>query len=148
MVAQRTVWASALYQAFLMAAVFGAVFFLPLYFQAIKNTNAMQSGLHLLPMILPQLLMAGASGLLGKFCTLVDSNIKYHMLTRYLVMKIGYVVPPAILGTVLLSIGSGLYSILQPSSSTGQWVGFQILSGVCSGASLQMVREFTIHAPT
>lgn len=56
------------------------------------------------------------------------------------VMRVGYVIPFAIFGTVLLSAGSGLYSTLQPSSSTGKWVGFQIIAGAGSGSCLQMVR--------
>lgn len=60
-------------------------------------------------------------------------------LTALLVMKIGYVIPVAIFATVLLSIGSGLYSLLGPGSPTGYWVGFQIIAGSGSGASLQLV---------
>jgi MFS family permease len=66
MISRRTVWSAGLYQAFLMAAVYGATFFLPIYFQAINNANAMLSGVYLLPTILPQLLMAGSSGVLCK----------------------------------------------------------------------------------
>jgi len=54
-------------------------------------------------------------------------------------MKIGYVIPMALFSTVLMSIASGLYSLLQPGSSTGKWVGFQILAGIGPGAGLQVV---------
>ncbi|KAJ8062112.1 hypothetical protein OCU04_008673 [Sclerotinia nivalis] len=118
MISRRTVWSAGIYQAFLMSAVYGATFFLPIYFQAINNANAMLSGVYLLPTILPQLFMAGFSGIL--------------------LTKIGYVIPLAIFSTVLLSIASGLYSLLQPSSPTGWWIGFQILAGIGSGAGLQV----------
>lgn len=52
----------------------------------------------------------------------------------------GYVIPLAVVGTVLLAVGSGLYSLLLPGSPTGQWVGFQILAGIGSGLSMQLVR--------
>lgn len=61
------------------------------------------------------------------------------MANSYLVQKTGFVIPIAIIGTILLSIGSGLYSLLQPGSPTGWWVGFQILAGVGSGLSMQLV---------
>lgn len=62
------------------------------------------------------------------------------------VTKIGYVIPVAVFSTVFLSIGTGLYSLLQPGSSSGKWIGFQILGGVGFGAGLQLVRLLS-HGP-
>ncbi|KAI0896126.1 efflux pump [Annulohypoxylon nitens] len=118
MIKQKVVWASGLFQAFMLSAVYGATYFLPIYFQAINNVTAMLSGVYLLPTILPQLVMAGLSGVL--------------------LQKMGFIIPIAVVGTVFLSLGSGLYSLLQPDSSTGDWVGFQILAGVGSGLSMQL----------
>ncbi|KAF5120205.1 Efflux pump mlcE [Metarhizium anisopliae] len=118
MIKQRVVWASGLYQSFMISAVYGATFFLPIYFQAIENATPMLSGVYLLPTILPQLFAAVFSGVL--------------------LQKIGFVIPLAIVGTVLLAVGSGLYSLLQPGSPTGYWVGFQILAGIGSGLSMQL----------
>lgn len=67
MIKQTVVWTSALFQAFLFSAIYGATFFLPIYFQAINNVSAMLSGVYLLPTILPQILMAILSGVLSKF---------------------------------------------------------------------------------
>lgn len=67
MVKQTAVWASGLYQAFMISAVYGATFFLPIYFQAINDASPMMSGVYLLPTILPQLFAAGASGVLCEF---------------------------------------------------------------------------------
>lgn len=66
MISRRAVWSSGLYQAFLMSAVYGATYFLPIYFQAINNVTAVLSGVYLLPTILPQLVMAVSSGVLCK----------------------------------------------------------------------------------
>ncbi|KAI1800663.1 efflux pump [Daldinia bambusicola] len=118
MIKQRVVWASGLFQAFMISAVYGATFFLPIYFQAINNATAILSGVYLLPTILPQLLMASLSGVI--------------------LQKTGFIIPIAVVGTVFLSVGSGLYSLLQPGSSTGDWVGFQILGGIGSGLSMQL----------
>ncbi|KAM5448316.1 hypothetical protein MaudCBS49596_005404 [Microsporum audouinii] len=118
MLKRKVVWTSALYQSFMISAVYGAAFFLPIYFQAINNATPVLSGVYLLPTILPQLLAAGLSGVL--------------------LQMTGFVVPLAIVGTVLLSVGSGLYSLLQPDSPTGYWVGFQVLAGIGSGLSMQL----------
>lgn len=141
MIRQRTVWSSALYQSFMISAVYGATFFLPIYFQAINNATAMMSGVYLLPTILPQLFAAGLSGVLCKFPRAHDPLIRIKHITNHTsVQKIGFVIPLAIVGTVLLAVGSGLYSLLQPGSPTGYWVGFQILAGIGSGLSMQLVR--------
>jgi MFS family permease len=118
MVKLRAVWASALFTSCMISAVYVSTFFLPIYFQAINDATPILSGVYLLPSILPQLFAAGASG--------------------PLLEKTGFVIPVAIAGTIFLSTGTGLYSLLQPDSPTGYWVGFQILAGVGSGLSMQL----------
>ncbi|KUJ06911.1 MFS transporter [Mollisia scopiformis] len=87
---------SGIYVAFLTSAVYGGIYYLPLYFQAVNGASAI------------------------------------------LISKIGYVIPVAIFSTVFNSVGTGLYSLLQPGTSSGQWIGFQILGGVGFGAGLQL----------
>lgn len=65
-----------------------------------------------------------------------------------LVTRIGYVPPMAIYSATLATVGSGLYSLLKPDSSTGEWVGFQVITGIGRGAGFQMVmlsREASLH---
>ncbi|KAI0827238.1 hypothetical protein F5Y06DRAFT_236645 [Hypoxylon sp. FL0890] len=88
------------------AMYYGTVYYLPIYFQAVNGASAMLSAVYLLPMIISQLVTAGASDVVGS--------------------KIGYVIAVAVFSTVFLSIGSGLYSFLQPGTPSGQWLGFQI----------------------
>ncbi|KAK6070015.1 MFS multidrug transporter [Seiridium cupressi] len=118
MIGRTAVWASGIYQGLLMSAVYGGIYFLPIYFQAINAASPMLSGVYLLPTILPQLVMAASSGLI--------------------ITKMGYVIPLALFSTIFLSTASGLYSLLQPGSPTGEWVGFQIIGGIGSGAGLQV----------
>ncbi len=47
--------------------------------------------------------------------------------------------PVALIATILNATGCGLYSLLQPASPTGWWVGFQIIAGVGSGLGLYLV---------
>ncbi|KAK4158685.1 major facilitator superfamily domain-containing protein [Cladorrhinum sp. PSN259] len=118
MVSCTAVWTSGLFQSFLMSAVYGAIFFLPIYFQAINDATPILSGVYFLPTVLSQLFVAATSGAI--------------------IMAIGYVIPLAVASTVLLSVASGLYSILRPNSPTGWWVGFQLIAGVGSGLGLQL----------
>jgi hypothetical protein len=66
MIGRTAVWASGVYQGLLMSAVYGGIYFLPIYFQAINAASPMLSGVYLLPTILPQLVMAASSGLISK----------------------------------------------------------------------------------
>lgn len=63
---RRVVWMSGVNYTFLMATLFGASYFLPIYFQAVKGVNAVMSGVYLLATILPQLLSAVVGGTLGE----------------------------------------------------------------------------------
>lgn len=118
MISRRAVWSAGLYQGILLSVLYGSTYYLPIYFQAINRASPILSGVYLLPSILPQLVFAAGSG--------------------FLLAKVGYVIPFAIFATVLLSIANGLFSLLQPGSPTGWWVGFQVLGGVGSGAGLQV----------
>jgi hypothetical protein len=55
------------------------------------------------------------------------------------VSKFGGILPLAITGGAMLTIGSGLTSTLKPSSSITKWVGYQILAGGGRGIVQQIV---------
>jgi hypothetical protein len=58
----------------------------------------------------------------------------------HIVGKLGYYLPFSVAGAILIAIGNGLLATLSPSTSTGKWIGYQILLGVGRGIGLQMVR--------
>jgi hypothetical protein len=118
LIRRRTVWSAVLFNAFQMVGIYGLFYYLPIYFQAIYDATAIKSGVYIIPMILPQLITTALSG--------------------GVLQKMGFVIPVAIFALVLSSIGTGLLSTLRASTSVGKWVGFQILAGVGSGASLQL----------
>lgn len=66
MIGKWNVLASGIYVAFLTSAVYGGIYYLPLYFQAVNNASAMLSAVYLLPMIISQLITAGMAGAVGK----------------------------------------------------------------------------------
>ncbi|KAM7206520.1 putative MFS aflatoxin efflux pump [Naviculisporaceae sp. PSN 640] len=92
-------------------------YFLPVWFQAIKGVSALDSGIRLLPMILP----------------LVIASILAGVLTS----RFGYYTPFMILGSMLLSIGAGLLTTLNVSSGSPEWIGYQVAYGLGLGLMMQ-----------
>ncbi|SLM39060.1 mfs multidrug [Lasallia pustulata] len=85
------------------------VYYLPIWFQAIDGNSAVESGIHLLPMVMP----------------IVVASI----ITGQLVSRIGYYTPFMIFGVCLTAIGAGLLTTLEIHTSEGKWIGFQIVYG-------------------
>ncbi|KAF2756330.1 MFS general substrate transporter [Pseudovirgaria hyperparasitica] len=93
---------------FFSSVVFQAIaYFLPLYFQAVRLASPLDSGVYFLPFALSFIVFAGFAG--------------------WCLSKWGYYVPLHYAGFGLLAIGMGLFSTLTQSSSTGYWVGLQLL---------------------
>lgn len=93
-------------------------YFWPIYFQSVRGTNARDSGINLLPLIV--------SNSLGTLCA------------GSLASRFGHYVPFMWVGPLVLAAGGGLYQLVRADSPLGQWVGFQILSGVGYGICSQM----------
>jgi hypothetical protein len=55
-----------------------------------------------------------------------------------LVTKMGYYLPFCVAAGGLATVGHGMLSMLSPSSSTGEWIGYQIIVGFGRGLGLQM----------
>lgn len=55
----------------------------------------------------------------------------------------GYVIPYAMIAAAVGSISNGLYSTFSPTTSTAQWVGYQILNGFGRGVGMPMVSKHT-----
>ena len=93
------------------------VYYLPIWFQAIRGDSAVKSGIHLLPMIMP----------------IVAASI----VTGMLISRIGYYTPFLVFGVCLTAIGAGLLTALQIDTSVGRWVGFQMVYGFGFGLCSQ-----------
>lgn len=115
---QRTVWSGCLTYGFLMSTLIVAAYYLPTYFQGVKGATPTLSGVYILPNVLAQLIFA--------------------ILAGKLVAMVGFYVPFSWFSSVMMAIGYGLASTLSPSTSTGRWIGYQILYGTGSGSGLQM----------
>jgi nitrate/nitrite transporter NarK len=63
---RRIVWSSCLTVAFFFGSSLIFSYYLPIYFQAVRNVSPALSGVYILPSILTQILMSVVSGVLGK----------------------------------------------------------------------------------
>ncbi|KAG4032389.1 hypothetical protein MFRU_007g02930 [Monilinia fructicola] len=118
MVKQKIVWSSCLAYGLFMAQLVCVAYYLPIYFQGVKGASPTMSGVYFLPIVLSHVLFAITSGIL--------------------LGKLGYYLPFALIGSALVAIGNGLLATLLPETSTGKWIGYQIISGAGRGLALQI----------
>ncbi|KAF2758755.1 putative efflux pump antibiotic resistance protein [Pseudovirgaria hyperparasitica] len=116
-VTQRSVAGAVLYSMISAGAFTIVVYYMPIWFQAIKGDDAVESGIHQLPIIL--------------------SFVVFSISAGGLVAAVGYYVPFLILGSILASIGAGLLMTLKPHAATGEWIGYLILFGAGIGMSME-----------
>lgn len=98
-------------------AYFILLYYVAIYFQAVKGRSAVSSGLSLLPMI-----MGLTIGM-----TIAGQTQQY----------VNYIPPYAISSAILTSIGSGLFLTWTPNASQGVWIGYQALFGLGQGLGWQ-----------
>ncbi|KAK2794963.1 hypothetical protein FQN52_006842 [Onygenales sp. PD_12] len=90
-----------------------ALYFLPVYFQGVLSVSAYDAGIDLLPTILALLPGAIVGGLL--------------------LSKFGRYKPILVFSFALIVVGFGSFTLLDENSSTGAWVGFQVLESFGAG---------------
>ncbi|KAJ7163944.1 putative efflux pump antibiotic resistance protein [Mycena crocata] len=114
---QRSIWAASWYAVCMGASFFILVFYLPIWFQAIKGVSAVKSGIDNLPMIL----------------SLVISSL----LAGVIVTISGYYTPFLILSSVFMTVGAGLVSTFQTNTGHAHWIGYQVIFGLGVGFGMQ-----------
>ncbi|OAP60974.1 hypothetical protein AYL99_05978 [Fonsecaea erecta] len=118
MLRQRTIFVCAFFSAFLAMGLYTHIYFLPFYFQAVKGTTAEGSGIRTIPYLVSitiSSIVVGAS-----------------------ITTLGPYVPFTWFGSAIFAVGSGMLYSLKVHSSTGTWIGYQILAGVGAGACVQI----------
>lgn len=83
-------------------------YFLPVYFQGVLGVSPLTAGVYFLPFALAIIPLGGMTG--------------------FFMSKTGLYIPLHFVGFAFSAIGVGLFSLLNENSSTGTWVGFQILA--------------------
>ncbi|KAJ5367953.1 Efflux pump roqT [Penicillium cataractarum] len=117
LIKNRNVWGSAWYALAIGAAYFVLVYYLPIWFQAIKGASAVKSGIMNLPMIITVVLVSILAGGLVTAC--------------------GYYTPFMIASSIIMTIGAGLLSTLEVDSGHPKWIGYQALFGIGLGLGMQ-----------
>ncbi|CAK7238638.1 MAG: hypothetical protein STHCBS139747_000056 [Sporothrix thermara] len=114
---KRSVWAAGLF-AFAIGASFTAnVYFMPMWFQAVKGASAIKSGVMNLPLLISIIVMSVFAG--------------------GFISAVGYYTPFMIACSVLAPIGFGLYTTFTPSESHSKWIGYQVITGCGMGLGMQ-----------
>jgi hypothetical protein len=114
---QRSVAFSCFYTFCVGACMLTVVYFLPLWFQAIKDASAIKSGLMVLPLIL----------------SLVCGSI----ICGGLVQLLGYYTPFMYFGSIMMCVGAGLLTTLTTTTNHSKWIGYQVILGLGIGSSFQ-----------
>lgn len=99
------------------AAFFILAYYIPIWFQGVRGDDALQSGIHVLPLLLVQTLFVVTAGIL--------------------VSVTGYYMPLAWVAFVLTSVGAGLLTTFTVDTGIGKWIGYQIIFGVGGGLGYQ-----------
>ncbi|KAH8655371.1 major facilitator superfamily protein [Xylariales sp. PMI_506] len=89
--------------------LFWTGYFLPIYFQAVKDSTPLRSAVMTLPLVC---ISAVAGVIAGYLTTLIGKYLHWHFI-----------------GWTLMSVGAGLLTLLDAGSSMGYWVGFQVVLG-------------------
>lgn len=115
--ANRTTWSASFFGLCLGSAFFVFVYYVPIWFQAIKGDSAVQSGIHNLPLVVSLVITSIVAG--------------------GIVTAVGYYTPFIIASAVVMSIGAGLFATFNLDTDIGKWIGYQILFGVGVGLGMQ-----------
>ena len=114
---QRSMACVSWFAIMLGGSFFVFVYYLPIWFQAIKGVSATKSGIMNLPMILGLVVMSIASG--GA------------------ITAIGYYTPAFYASSVLMSVGAGLLTTFETTTGHSKWIGYQIIYGFGVGFGMQ-----------
>lgn len=106
--------AIAFFVTFIHAMLFvWVIYFLPVYFQAVRGSSATRSGVQLLPT--------------------VTAMIPFAALGAQFIERTGRYKPSHLAGLTLMAVGLGSFALLKLNSSTAMWAGLQVLQTAGAG---------------
>ncbi|KAJ5032371.1 uncharacterized protein L3040_008976 [Drepanopeziza brunnea f. sp. 'multigermtubi'] len=114
---KRSIWSAAWYSFSIGSMFLLLVYYLPIWFQAVKGASAVKSGIMNIPMVLSLVVVSISSGI-G-------------------VTLLGYYTPFMLAGTVFAAVGAGLLSTFTPETNHSAWIGYQCIAGIGVGLGLQ-----------
>lgn len=113
----RSIIAAMWIQLMIGASMIEILYYVPIWFQAIKNVSAVQSGINSLPLILGLILSSILAGVL--------------------VQRLGYYVPFMIASGTIMSVGAGLITTFSLDTGHAKWIGYQVIFGFGLGLGQQ-----------
>ncbi|KAF2692141.1 MFS general substrate transporter [Lentithecium fluviatile CBS 122367] len=113
---QRSIFSGALYLFVFAMSTYVYGYYLPIYFQSVKGTSALISGINFLALALPQ--------------------IGFTVLSGWLASRFGYYTPYLIGGTLVSVPGSYLLTMLDLNTNLGTWVAFFLVVAIGTGLSI------------
>lgn len=116
-ISQRNIAGSVVFTFCLGGSFFIMIYWVPVWFQAIKGTTAEKSGIDSIPLVI----------------SLVICNIISGVGTT----KLGYYTPFFYLSTILMAIGAGLMTTWTVSTGHSKWIGYQVVFGFGVGFGMQ-----------
>ncbi|RAL05409.1 MDR family MFS transporter [Aspergillus ibericus CBS 121593] len=114
---QRSVLAGTVWTMCSSSGMMVMLYYLPVWFQAIKTVDAEESGIMNLPLVLSMVVGSIGSGIL--------------------VTLLGYYNPFMFAGAFFMAIGSGLLTTFHPDTGHSKWIGYQIIFGLGLGLGVQ-----------
>ncbi|KAE8147304.1 major facilitator superfamily domain-containing protein [Aspergillus avenaceus] len=117
LIKNRDVLAAAVFNFCIGAAFFVFIFYLPIWFQAVKNVSATKSGIMSLPLLLPMIICSVLAGVT--------------------VTMVGYYTPFMIISPVIITIAGGLLTTFEVDTGHPKWIGYQALCGIGIGMGMQ-----------
>ncbi|KAJ3496470.1 hypothetical protein NLG97_g2641 [Lecanicillium saksenae] len=118
LVKNRTLVVAMIYSFIFAGGFFAAIYYIPVYFQSVHNASPTISGVRNLPFIIAVTISTIASG--------------------GIVSATGYYQPLLIGGGAVATIGAGLLFLFNVNTSTGTWIGYQIVAGAGWGTAFQL----------
>lgn len=113
----RSVTAGVLFSFFVGSSMMTFVYFIPIWFQAIKGVSAEKSGIDTIPLVLGITVASILAGFLTK--------------------KIGYFTPWMYVSCVIMPIAAGLITTWDVHTNHSMWIGYQVMYGLGLGFGMQ-----------
>ncbi|RYC55435.1 hypothetical protein CHU98_g10773 [Xylaria longipes] len=114
----HVVGVGSIFQFFFAGSYYAVLYYLPIYFQSIHNVSPTQSGVRNLPLIL--------------------SLSLFTLLSGGFITSTGIATPLQVAGALIATAGCGTLYTLSIGTTTGQWIGYQLLAGIGWGIGFQV----------
>jgi hypothetical protein len=114
---QRSIISGVIFAMCVGGGLISMLYTLPLWFQGVRGTSAVKSGIDTIPMVLALVVGAITSG--------------------GIITATGYYVPWMFVATILMSTGAGLMTTFKLDTNHSAWIGYQVLFGIGIGTGLQ-----------